>query len=339
MLNPVHAALRALKIARDDPARGFIADTKRLAGALNNMNQGLCMFDAENRLQVWNERYREMYGIDPNQIWTGCTIRDLLKARIAAGTFPLDPEKYDSELSEAIKQGKVYVITVELGDGRTIAVVNQPIEGGGWVATHEDISERMRAQRELDKTRAFLDTIIDNVPTPIIVKSLPEMRYLLVNKAAERFFGKPSEQVIGKTVHEMQDREVADEIHARDLQLLRAGREIVTTENTVLTPAGETRVMTSTRLPVMGPDGKPQYLITVLHDLTERKRDEARIAYMAHHDPLTELPNRAAFNQCLKAVVDLSASSGDSFGALDHRRRSLQIHQRHVWRAHRRHRC
>ena len=205
MFSPVHAALRALKIARNDPARDFIADTKRLAGALNNMNQGLCMFDAENRLQVWNERYREMYGIDPKQIWTGCTIRDLLKARIAAGTFPLDPEKYNSELREAIKQGKVYVITVELADGRTIAVVNQPIEGGGWVATHEDISERMRAQRELDKTRAFLDTIIDNVPTPIIVKSLPDMRYLLVNKQAEKFFGMPSEEVIGKTVHEIQE--------------------------------------------------------------------------------------------------------------------------------------
>ena len=146
------------------------------------------MFDAENRLQVWNERYREMYGIDPKQIWTGCTVRDLLKARIAAGTFPLDPEKYDSELREAIKQGKVYVITVELADGRTIAVVNQPIDGGGWVATHEDISERMRAQRELDKTRAFLDTIIDNVPTPIIVKSLPDMRYLLVNKRGRKIF-------------------------------------------------------------------------------------------------------------------------------------------------------
>ena len=316
MLNSVQAALRALKITRNDPARDFVADTKRVAGALDNMNQGLCMFDAENRLQVWNERYREMYRIDPKRIWTGCTIQDLLQARIAAGTFPLDPEKYDSELREAIKQGKVYVITIELADGRTIAVVNQPIEGGGWVATHEDISERMRAQRELDKTRAFLDTIIDNVPTPVIVKSLPEMRYLLINKEAEKFFGRPRDQVIGKTVHEMQGREAADEVHARDLELLRAGREIVTDEHTVITPAGETRVMTSTRLPVMGPDGKPQYLIIVLHDLTERKRDEARIAYMAHHDPLTELPNRAAFNQCLKAVVDLSASSGDSFGLL-----------------------
>ena len=131
------------------------------------------------------------------------------------------------------------------------------------MATHEDISERMRAQRELDKTRAFLDTIIDNVPTPVIVKSLPEMRYLLVNKEAEKFFGKPREQVIGKTVHEMQGREAADEVHARDLELLRAGREIVTDEHTVLTPAGEQRVMTSTRLPIPGPDGEPQYLLSL----------------------------------------------------------------------------
>ena len=49
-------------------------------------------------------------------------------------------------------------------------MVNQPIEGGGWVATHEDITERKRAERELEQTRAFLDTIIENVPSPIIVK-------------------------------------------------------------------------------------------------------------------------------------------------------------------------
>src|ERR1044071_3995179 len=56
--------------------------------ALNNMNQGLCMFDAQNRLVVWNERYRDMYRIDPRRIWRGCTVRDLLDARMASGTFP-----------------------------------------------------------------------------------------------------------------------------------------------------------------------------------------------------------------------------------------------------------
>src|SRR5665213_2914726 len=133
----------------------------RLDGALNNMIQGLCMFDAQNRLVVWNERYRAMYKIDPKLIWSGCTIRDLLDARIAAGMFPLEPERYDRELRAALKQGKTFTLNIELNDGRTIAVVNQPIEGGGWVAMHEDITERKKAERELDQTRSFLNTIIE----------------------------------------------------------------------------------------------------------------------------------------------------------------------------------
>ena len=149
------------------------------------MIQGLCMFDAQNRLVVWNERYRAMYNIDPHRIWRGCTIRDLLDARIAAGTFPLDPGRYDADLRAALEQGKAFTLTVEQADGRVIAVVNQPIEGGGWVATHEDISERKRAERELEQTRSFLDTIIENVPSPIVVKDIRTLRYLLINRAAE----------------------------------------------------------------------------------------------------------------------------------------------------------
>src|SRR5262249_39612614 len=154
----------------------------RLDVALNNMNQGLCMFDAEGRLAVWNERYREMYGIDPRRIWCGCTVRDLLDARIVSGTFPLDPSRYDSDLQSALKQGRAFTLNTELNDGRTIAVVNQPMKDGGWVATHENITERNRAERELERTRSFLDTIIENVPSPIIVKSIPDLRYLLINR-------------------------------------------------------------------------------------------------------------------------------------------------------------
>src|SRR5262249_28145051 len=82
----------------------------RLDEALNNMNQGLCMFDAQNRLVVWNERYREMYRIDQRRIWRGCTVHDLLEARIAAGTFPLDPQRYESDLREALKRGQAFTL-------------------------------------------------------------------------------------------------------------------------------------------------------------------------------------------------------------------------------------
>jgi PAS domain-containing protein len=113
--------------------------------ALNNMIQGLCLFDGQNRLVVWNQRYQTMYNIDPKRIWAGCGISDLLDARKAAGTFPHDPVKYEAELRAAIDHGNAFTLNIELKDGRVIAVVNAPTKDGGWVATHEDITERKRA--------------------------------------------------------------------------------------------------------------------------------------------------------------------------------------------------
>src|SRR5471030_2387926 len=157
--------------------------------ALNNMIQGLCLFDGQNRLVVWNERYRSMYNIDPQRIWAGCAIIDLLEARKAAGTFPHDPATYEAELRAAIEKGDAFTLNIELSDGRTIAVVNAPTTDGGWVATHEDITLRKRAERELEHTRSFLDTIIENVPSPIVVKEMSNLRYVLVNRSAEEFLG------------------------------------------------------------------------------------------------------------------------------------------------------
>ena len=289
---------------------------RRLDGALNNMIQGLCLFDAQNRLLVWNERYRAMYNIDPKRIWRGCTIRDLLDARIAAGMFPLDPERYDRELRAALKQGKGFTLTVELNDGRVIAVANQPIKGGGWVATHEDMTERTRAERELEHTRSFLNMIIENVPSPIIVKGAQDLRYMLINRAAEQYLGVDRQTMLGKRPIDVMPKVTADQIEHQDRRLIEAGKILFREEHAVVTPGNGTRIVTTTRLPVAGPDGKPQYLITVIHDVTDRKRDEQRIAHMTHHDPLTDLPNRTAFNECIAATLDLAAASGESFALL-----------------------
>ena len=62
----------------------------RLEAALNNMRQGLCMFDAQDRVVIWNQRYLDIYGIKPDQIWSGCDLDELLEARRASGTFTGD---------------------------------------------------------------------------------------------------------------------------------------------------------------------------------------------------------------------------------------------------------
>jgi diguanylate cyclase (GGDEF)-like protein/PAS domain S-box-containing protein len=288
----------------------------RLACALNNMCQGLCMFDTENRLVVWNERYVSMYRIDPSRIWVGCTIRDLLDARIVAGTFPLDPGRYDADLRAALKQGKTFTLNFELADGRVIAVVNQPMADGGWVATHEDITERQKNERELEHTRSFLNTIIENVPSPIIVKDISNLRYLLINRAAELYLGGERATILGKTSAEFMPKVSAEMIDAEDQKLIASGQIAFLDEHTVVTPGNGTRIVTATRLPVKGADGKLQYIISVIQDVTERKRNEQRIAHMAHHDALTDLPNRAAFNECIAATLELAAVSGESFAVL-----------------------
>ena len=288
----------------------------RLNGALNNMNQGLCMFDADNNLVVWNQRYIDMYRIDPNRVWIGSTIRDLLDARMAAGTFPLDPARYDAQLRASLKQGEAFTLNIDLEDGRTIAVVNQPIEDGGWVATHEDITERKQAERELEQTRQFLDMIIENVPSPIIVKGLPELRYRLLNRAAEKHLGVSRDTILGKTASEVMPKTSAEAIDAADQKLVASGQTLFLDEHAVVTPGNGTRIVTANRLPVKGPDGKIQYLITVISDLTERKRHEQHIAHMTHHDSLTDLPNRIAFNECIAATIELAALSKERFAVL-----------------------
>jgi diguanylate cyclase (GGDEF)-like protein/PAS domain S-box-containing protein len=288
----------------------------RLDGAVNNMNQGLCMFDAQSRLVIWNERYRAMYNIDPPRIARGCTVRDLLDARIAAGTFPHDPVRYAAELRAALKQGKTLRLVIELADGRCIAVVNQSMPDGGWVATHEDITEQTRAQVELEQTHAFLDTIIEHVPSPIIVKSIPDLRYLLVNRAAEKYLGVDRATMLGRTTGAVMPASTAGVIEVEDRKLIATGEPIFADEHAVVTPANGTRVVTAVRLPVMGADGKPQYIISMIGDVTERKRSEQRLAHMEHHDSLTDLPNRAAFNECVAATLDLAAASRESFAVL-----------------------
>ena len=125
------------------------AQNLRFDAALNNMSQALLMFDAAARLVIGNHRYEEMYGLSPDVMKAGCGLRDLLELRTRNGTFAEDADSYVENLRAAIAQGKAWNQLVELPDGRTIAELNHPMAGGGWVATHEDITERRRAERQI----------------------------------------------------------------------------------------------------------------------------------------------------------------------------------------------
>ena len=288
----------------------------RLDAALNNMCQGLCMFDASGRLIVFNKRYLQIYGLSPRVVRAGITLHQLVKHRADTGSFAGNAYEYIGKLLTSAAEGEAFTATRELKDGRIIAVANQPMPGGGWVSTHEDITERRQAEKSLESTQSFLNTVIENVPATLVVKNARDHRYVLINRAGEDLFGLPREQMIGKVPHDFFAKSEADSITANDDEVVKSGHHLTIEEAPLHTPGKGTRLVTSKRLVIPGEDGKPQYLLSVIEDVTERKQAEAKIAHMAHHDALTDLPNRAAFNECLAGALEKAGAAGEQFAVL-----------------------
>jgi len=116
--------------------------------ALDNMSQGLCMFDRNERLVVCNAPYRAMYNLSEASTALGITLISLLENRAAAGNFSGDVGAYCAQLQASLSEGKTTAREIALDDGRVISAVNRPMQGGGWVATHEDVTARRAAERE-----------------------------------------------------------------------------------------------------------------------------------------------------------------------------------------------
>jgi methyl-accepting chemotaxis protein len=138
-----------------------------LALAMNNMTQGVVMFDEAGRLVVRNDRYLMMYGLSPDVVKPGADLVDIVRERFKTGSLQRDPAQYCAELLADMAAGKAISFITETPDGRAISVVNRAIPGGGyWLGTHDDITERRSAEQksallsEQEARRAVVDDAI-----------------------------------------------------------------------------------------------------------------------------------------------------------------------------------
>jgi methyl-accepting chemotaxis protein len=149
----VAAAILSACLAGAFVDRRLREQNTQLAAALDNMTQGLCMFDSATRLIVCNEQYLRMYGLTREQAYPGCLLRELLEVRKDNGSFIDDVGGYVTAATKRVAEGNIFNDIVEVR-GRIISIANRPTAGGGWVSTHEDITEQRQADQERDRIAA-----------------------------------------------------------------------------------------------------------------------------------------------------------------------------------------
>jgi diguanylate cyclase (GGDEF)-like protein/PAS domain S-box-containing protein len=287
-----------------------------LKATLANMPHGICMFGPDTKLVLANELYSTMYGLGRDAIKPGMTLAQILQLRVAAGSCPADSQKYVRDrLHEAFLPDTGYVID-KLQDGRTLAVSRRGMPDGGTVAVHQDITAHLQTEQQLDETRQFLDSIIENIPIAVVVKDAVTRKFVLVNRAFETMLKVGRNEVLGKTVFEIYQRQDAERIDASDSEVLGGAVGRCSNDYEVEMPEGQTRVLATSRIVARDAAGVARHLVVVIDDITERKRSEQRIAFMAHHDVLTGLANRLSIMDKIEEAIARHRRRGDSFAVL-----------------------
>lgn len=285
--------------------------------ALSNMPHGLSMFDADEKLLIANGRYREMYELTEAQVEPGTRLSSIVRCyKPAGGDLDLD------EFLEGVKQRTPRIIT--LADGRTISILRTPMQNGGWVATHQDITEKRHDETllaehaaELKRTNTRFDVAISNMSQGLCLFDA-EKNLVISNSRYQQMYDLPDELVrpgtpLQRILRHYADRGEADQKMTVDQHL----RKMPTQRQQDYQLKSNRQVLIQ-RKPL--PDGG---WVATHEDVTEQKRGEQMLAEKAAELEAINLRFDAALNNMSQGLCMFDADqrvvvSNARYGAIYH---------------------
>ena len=282
-------------VRRRAEAEAAVADARRsherLREAIDILPQGIVFLDPEGRYILWNKKYSEIYSRSSDLFEPGARLEDTIRVGVARGDYPEAAGREEEWIAERVK--KLYQPGERheqvLADGRVVLIEERLTSDGGIIGLRVDITE-------LKQREASFRLLFDGNPVPMIVCALDGERILAVNDAAIQHYGYSRAEFEKLTIRGLQafDTELpwtgdrsGDEQAARTWKHVRA-------DGTLIDLAIYSRQLVH---------GDQPAVLLALMDMTERKRAEARLAFMAQHDGLTGLPNRNLLRQQMDEIL------------------------------------
>ncbi len=290
----------------------------RFDAALSNMTQGLCLFDADKRVVIANHRFREIYQFPPEMVLPGTPLTTLLRHYAQIGSRPDLALPGQDDLIRS--QPEQFFRTA---DGRSILIKRSRTPDGGWVATHDDVTAQKRQEQLLQEKAAELalmnsrfDAALSHMAQGLCMFD-GQKRLVVWNDRYAEFYQVPPHLLKVGTPYQAI---IADRVARGVLkgQLSEEEAENKVAELTQLPPdawrvdeLADGRLVMLVRQPMA--DGG---WLSIIEDITERKRAEAEIVYLARHDALTGLANRTNFNARLGESLKRLKRYGTAFNVL-----------------------
>jgi diguanylate cyclase (GGDEF)-like protein/PAS domain S-box-containing protein len=296
-------------------SRKLASTTQFLESVLDNVPVCVAAKNIEDGRYIFANRAFERFSRFSRDHIVGRRADEIFSPGTAASIDKADRSALDAP--EGYFRSELFV---ERGSEKRILASNRVVarnennEPEFLIALFDDVTERRSLSRELENNKKFLELVVDNIPVSLIVERVSDGRYLLANRSAETILNRRREDATGLTAADIFNPREAKLIIARDEAAIKK-RGLLTEEHPISTKDG-LRLFLTRRMTVLDDAGEPQYLIKTHEDVTDRRQTESRMAHMAYHDGLTDLPNRAAFLQALAQMIEACAGTDEEFAVL-----------------------